>query len=142
MFNCPVKKHRYETRAEAEAGIKAQSLKFPLYVYRCGHGDQHYHLTKRKQEQRTVEPTMTNAERKHLANRLADVGRQLANEENRYNRQELQRLGTLVEKDREWLRQQAALAEIAADRMADYADSLRHAQRLAEEFGKCTEEAK
>lgn len=101
-MNCRTKKAKkiFPTRADAERAVrKANNRGWHLYAYACG---DHFHLATVKKAPKLAE--MTNAEWKHIKNRVADLGKRLVNEETRAARKRVRELAPVIEADREWLR--------------------------------------
>ena len=101
-------KKSWPTQAEAEdEARKANRRGWSLYVYRCP-GTNHFHLATLKKSKPTG---MTNAEWKHIRNRVADLGRQIANEDIRAAKKKVAELTPIVAEDREWLNRMKDAAE-------------------------------
>lgn len=95
------------TRQRAEQEVKkARHYGCNFYVYACG---DHFHLATVKKPKPTSTPTK--AEIRHLKNRVADVGRQIANEEWKAAKKKVAELAPIVAEDREWLRRMKDAAE-------------------------------
>jgi hypothetical protein len=120
---CGVAKERFGSIDAALRFVRKMNRKFKLYPYRCRGG--FWHLTKIDPStfgrKRLMEP-MTNAERKHILNRLADLGRQIANEADKDNRRtarrqakEIEAAGQQQAEETNRLREEAEQAQAPAD---------------------------
>jgi hypothetical protein len=131
---CTTHKEQFSTDAEAQRSIKRRYLKFPLYTYTCVLcGD--IHLTRQKprhrQGVRNVNEPMTNAERKHLTRKLEDVGRQLVNEADKYNRAVARRQAAEIREHQRRMAEQALLDRVHAERISDLQETLEMANVMS-----------
>ena len=125
---CPTSKTRFLTKAQAARAAKKQKF---LHVYLCPLGDRnHWHTTKQKQGVRKVNEPMTNAERKHFLNRLADLGRQIANDADRHNKAVAKRQAAEIQEHNRRMALAAAEAREQQERLADLAETVRIATAL------------
>jgi hypothetical protein len=135
VFVCPHGKVCYASQQSAERAAKKLGRKF-LSAYACPLGDRnHWHLTKQKQGVRKMDE-FTAAEQRHLKNKLADLGRQIANEADRHNRATAKRQAADIAEFNRKQAEQAVRDKAHADRLADLQDTLRIAAALNVRVGK------
>jgi len=94
-------KKPFLTRADAEREVRnAKQSGLNLYAYECSCG--YWHLaTVKKPKAKPAE--ITSAEWKHIRNRIADVGRQIARDEIRAAKKKVAELAPVVAEDKLWL---------------------------------------
>lgn len=103
-MECRARKNKklFLTRADAEREVRnAKKNGLNLYAYQCS--CTYWHLATVK-DKPTKPAEMTNAEWKHIKNRVADLGRQIAAEDIRAAKQKVRELAPVVAEDREWLK--------------------------------------
>ena len=119
-------KKLFLTRADAERQVQnAKRSGVDLYAYKCSCGYWHLATVKAKAKPAAI----TNAEWKHIKNRVADLGRQIANEDIRAAKKKVAELAPVVAEDRERLRRMKDAAE-------SLAGDLRAIQRMIDDHFK------
>lgn len=123
MFCAKEGKTIYRTIGEARAAIRGRkadgrATTNDLHVYQCG---DHFHLTKQvlvkgkytvpKLKVRKTDGTVSDGEWRNIRNRVADLTRQFAKEEDRNNRKRFQELNRIVAEDKLWLARMKDAAE-------------------------------
>ena len=93
-------KKQFLTRADAERQVQnAKKSGLNLYAYKCSCS--YWHLATVKKAPKPAE--ITSAEWRHIKNRVADLGRQIAADELRAAKKKVRDLAPVIAEDKLWL---------------------------------------